>query len=124
MRSSLPTALLSLLPAFAAASSPSQCVQSKAKELAVNAACGDKMNMLACFQKVSSDSGLEDSIYNCLTKAGCTDKSAATEARFLITFCDGEPDELKKRRPEGKSFSLSFASGIHPSPRGNAAQED
>jgi hypothetical protein len=99
MHSSLPLAFL--LPALAAASvDNSQCLQSRAKELAVNAACGDKRNMMACFEKASSDMALEDILHSCLTNAGCTDKSATNEARFLATFCDGEPDELKKR--EGK----------------------
>lgn len=63
--------------------------------------CGDKETLLKCFQK--SVDASESVIQACLTKAGCTQNAATNEASYLFSFCQGEPDELKRRQREGKS---------------------
>lgn len=109
MRSSLPVSILSLLlPTLAASAATPQCLNSKARGLAGQAVCGDKETLLKCFQKSSEAS--EGVIEECLTKAGCTPKAAASEASYLISFCEGEPSDLKKREREGTSqYIVEFA---------------
>ncbi|KAI1846600.1 hypothetical protein JX265_009096 [Neoarthrinium moseri] len=100
MRSTVAAAFALLLPSLVAASAAqSECLQSKAKELAVRSQCGDKKFLLKCFQ-TASDLALENTVQDCLTRAGCTDKAAASEASYLLTLCDGKSDELRRRERE------------------------
>lgn len=108
MRSSTPVTFLSLLlPTLAASVATSECLKSKATELAVESVCGDIYTTLQCLQNASaSEDALEATIEECLTKAGCTRKMAVSEASYLATLCEGEPSELKRRQREGKSTIL------------------
>lgn len=105
MRSSFPVSLLAFVPALAAAATTNtpQCLSSKANELAARSICGDKARLESCFKK-TSDENPEDTIQKCLTAAGCTVQTAASEADYLYSFCSGEPVDLKRRERQGESL--------------------
>ncbi|KAK6067342.1 hypothetical protein SCUP234_04018 [Seiridium cupressi] len=112
MRSSLPISLVSLLlPALAASASTAQCLKSRATELAVESLCGDKRHLLRCFQKAPEDA-LQDTIEECLVNAGCAHKAAVSEASYLITFCNGEPVELKRRERDALAARDTTAASV------------
>ncbi|ETS86487.1 hypothetical protein PFICI_00315 [Pestalotiopsis fici W106-1] len=96
MRSSLPMTLLALVPTLVASTATPECINSRAKELAGRSLCGDKKTLRKCYEKASGEL-LESAIQECLTNAGCTEAAAAVEASYLITFCEGEEGELKRR---------------------------
>ncbi|KAF3009059.1 hypothetical protein E8E14_006629 [Neopestalotiopsis sp. 37M] len=108
MRSLLPMTLLALVPTLVASTATPQCINSRSKELAGRSLCGDKKTLRKCYEKVSGDL-LEGALEQCLTKAGCTENAAAVEASYLITFCEGEEGELKRR--EVRVARDSVASG-------------
>ncbi|KAH6646188.1 hypothetical protein BKA67DRAFT_541168 [Truncatella angustata] len=100
MRSSISIPILSLLlPTLAASTATSECLRSKAVSLAIESLCGDKETMVRCF-KQASDADIV-TLESCLKNAGCTPKAAASEASYLVTFCNGEPSDLKRREREG-----------------------
>lgn len=101
MRSSFPITLLALVPTLVAATATPECVNSRAKELAGRSLCGDKKTLRKCYASASGDL-LESALEECLTAAGCTEKAAAVEASYLITFCEGEEGELKRREVRAK----------------------
>jgi hypothetical protein len=111
MRSPLPITLLTLVPVLVASSATSECLKSKAKELSFRSLCGDKTYVRKCLEKPAEGTP-ETIIENCLANAGCTQNSATSEANYLVTFCEGEPGELRRKHNEGKSIyqaTISFA---------------
>ncbi|KAI0125463.1 hypothetical protein BJ170DRAFT_432776 [Xylariales sp. AK1849] len=110
MRSSLSVALLSLTPSLVAATTtPPQCLQAKAHAIALAALCGDKATLKQCLAK-APEHAEEDFIQKCLVKAGCTPKAAVIEASYLISHCDGEPGELRRRRADAMPAERDDAS--------------
>ncbi|KAH8650175.1 hypothetical protein BX600DRAFT_517385 [Xylariales sp. PMI_506] len=101
MRYSLPPAYLALiLPSVVTAlSARSQCLPAKAQELAKASVCGTPASLEECLGRVQDVS--EFNIRECLSTAGCSAEALESEARYLLSLCDGAPDEeLRKRTPE------------------------
>jgi hypothetical protein len=60
--------------------------------------CGDKGSLKSCLGSVP-EVVTQGTVENCLVAAGCSPSESADEATWLLKYCDGEPDELKRRQP-------------------------
>lgn len=60
--------------------------------------CGDKASLKGCFGS-APEAVSHDTVESCLVAAGCSPSESADEATWLLKYCDGEPDELKRRQP-------------------------
>lgn len=100
MRSSISSAILPfLLPALVAATpTHTTCLHLKGDEMAETAKCGDKVMLRDCFSKGAVDG--RGTVETCLKYSGCTADEAVKEATWILEYCESEPEDLKRRRPE------------------------
>ncbi|KAI0882815.1 uncharacterized protein GGS22DRAFT_41398 [Annulohypoxylon maeteangense] len=105
-KSSLPATLLPLLllpgsSLGATVADRSSCIHISAGKFSAAAACGDKILLEYCFQRVPEYVELGD-LERCFRNAGCTNAESGIEAAFLIHNCDKGQSvaELRRRSPE------------------------
>ncbi|KAK0715612.1 hypothetical protein B0H67DRAFT_554104 [Lasiosphaeris hirsuta] len=119
-------ALASLFLLASASPNRTECLQTRSRELAASASCGNEGSLNYCFSHLSSESAtapelLTAELERCFVSAGCTPAESQIEAFWTLQLCDGaiNPD-LRRRRtyqdPEG-AIPLPRAAGITLAPR-------
>jgi hypothetical protein len=92
MRNTLFTSLFLASATLASASSRLECLQTRGRDLASTASCGDEGSLAYCFSQLAestqSEGTLAEDLERCFHNAGCTPAESHIEAFWLLRRCD------------------------------------